>query len=98
LTVTHVVQPWHVLAIAVVAGAVNAFNQPARQSLYPQLVDKSVMDSAVALNSSIWQGTRIMAPAIAGILIATFGTASAFFTAAGLMLVLSVVVNLLKVE
>jgi hypothetical protein len=56
------------------------------------------MDSAVALNSSIWQGTRIMAPAIAGILIATFGTASAFFTAAGLMLVLSVVVNLLKVE
>jgi len=56
------------------------------------------MGSAVALNSSIWQGTCIMAPAIAGILIATFGTASAFFTAAGLMLVLSVVVNLLKVE
>ena len=97
LTVSHVVQPWHVLSIAVVAGAVNAFNQPARQSLYPQLVDRSVMGSAVALNSSVWQGTRILAPAIAGVLIAAFGTASAFFVAAGMMLVLSIVVNLLKV-
>ena len=97
LTVTDIVRPWHVLLIAAVAGAVNAFNQPARQSLYPQLVDKSVMGSAVALNSSIWQGTRILAPAIAGALIAAFGTASAFFVAGGMMLVLSVVVNMLKV-
>ena len=97
LTISEVVRPWHVLSIAVVAGAVNAFNQPARQSLYPQLVDKSVMGSAVALNSSIWQGTRILAPAIAGALIAAFGTASAFFVAAGMMLVLSIVVNLLRV-
>jgi MFS family permease len=98
LTGSDVVQPWHVLSIAVVAGAVNAFNQPARQSLYPQLVDRSVMGSAVALNSSVWQGTRILAPAIAGVLIAVFGTASAFFVAAGMMLVLSIVVNLLKVN
>ena len=98
LTVSDVVQPWHVLSIAVVAGAVNAFNQPARQSLYPQLVDRSVMGSAVALNSSVWQGTRILAPAIAGVLIAAFGTASAFFVAAAMMLVLSLVVNLLNVN
>ena len=68
LTVLELVEVWHVLAIAFVTGAVNAFDQPARQALYPHLIDRKVMMSAVAMNSSIWQGTRIAAPAVAGII------------------------------
>src|SRR5256886_9040494 len=46
------------LVIAFCAGAVESFDQPARQSLYPHLIDRKVIGSAVALNSCLWQGTR----------------------------------------
>ena len=89
--------PWHVLTIAVFAGAINAFNQPARQSIYPYLIERKVMMSAVALNSSIWQGTRIIAPAIGGVLIAVIDTGAAFVLAAVLMFVFTIVVAFLRV-
>ena len=79
ITLLDLVQVWHILVLAFAAGAVNAFDQPARQALYPHLIDRGAMMSAVALNSSIWQGTRIVAPAVAGILIATVGTAASFY-------------------
>ena len=82
LTLLEIVKVWHVLIIAFVAGAVNAFDQPARQALYPSLIDRKVMMSAVALNSSIWQGTRVVAPAMAGIVIAVASTATAFYIGA----------------
>ena len=50
LTLMGIIEVWHVLAIAFVAGAVNAFDQPSRQALYPHLIDRGVMMSAVALN------------------------------------------------
>ena len=81
LAVTGVVEVWPVLVIAFFAGAINAFNQPANMALYPHLVDRRVLMSAVALNSSIWQGTRIVAPAVAGVLIWLLGTSSPFFLA-----------------
>ena len=81
LTLLDAVQVWHVLGIAFFAGAVEAFDQPARQSLYPHLIDRRVMVSAVALNSCIWQGTRIVAPAVAGFIIAWGGTAVGFYLA-----------------
>ena len=81
LTLLHLVRIWHVLVIAVVAGAINAFNQPARQAVFPSLIERPALMSAVALNSVVWQGTRIIAPAVAGILIALWGTASAFLVA-----------------
>ena len=81
LAVTGVVEVWHVLVIAFFAGAINAFNTPAQMALYPHLVDRKVLMSAVALNSSIWQGTRIIAPAVAGGLIWLLGTSSPFFLA-----------------
>jgi MFS family permease len=81
LTLLNVVQVWHILVIAFCAGAVDSFDQPARQSLYPHLIDRKVMSSAVALNSSLWQGTRIIMPAVAGCIIAWTGTAVAFYLA-----------------
>ena len=63
MTMLDAVHIYNLLIIAFFAGAVNAFDQPARQALYPHLIDRKVMLSAVAMNSAIWQGTRIVAPA-----------------------------------
>jgi len=76
---------------------VNAFDQPSRQALYPHLIDRSVMMSAVALNSSIWQGTRIVAPAIAGLIIASAGIATSFYVAGSGFAIMVVVMFTLKV-
>ncbi len=97
LTLLQIVQVWHVMVIAVFAGAINAFNQPARYSLYPHLVDKKVLMNAVALNSAAWQATRIVAPAIAGGLIALFGTAASFLFSGAGMITFALVVYRLRV-
>ena len=97
LTVLDVVQVWHILAIAIVSGSVNAFNGPAHQALYPHLIDHRAMTSAVAMISSIWQGTRIVAPAVAGLIIATAGTATAFYIAGVGFLLMATVIWRLKV-
>jgi MFS family permease len=81
LTLLDTVQVWHVVLIAFGVGGVEAFDGPARQVLYPHLIERRVMVSAVALNSAIWQGTRIVAPAVAGFIIAWAGTAVAFYLA-----------------
>ena len=78
LTFTGIVQPIHVIILAFLAGAVNAFDQPARQALYPALIDHKVMMNAVALNSAIWTGTRIVAPAFAGLIISFAGEGVSF--------------------
>lgn len=82
LTLLDMVQVWHILVIAFGAGAVESFDQPARQSFYPHLIERRVMGSAVALNSAIWQGTRTIIPALAGVVVAWVGTAVAFYLAA----------------
>ena len=81
LTWFDIVQVWHILVIAFISGGVLAFDNPARLSLYPHLIDRKHLMNAVALNTSIWQGTRIIGPAIGGLLIAKFGTASGFLAA-----------------
>ncbi len=92
LTVQDMVQAWHILVIAFLAGAVEAFDTPARQALYPHLIDRKVMTSAVAMNSVIWQSTRIVAPAVAGFIIQLAGTtAAAFFLSGAGFLVMSAV-------
>src|SRR5713101_7888407 len=97
LTLLNVVQVWHILVIAFCAGAVESFDQPARQSLYPHLIDRRVMVSAVALNSCIWQGTRIIAPAVAGCIVAWAGTAVAFYLAGLGFLIMATVMYSLRV-
>ncbi|HIE84542.1 MAG TPA: MFS transporter, partial [Dehalococcoidia bacterium] len=63
LDVTNVVRVWHVVAIASAIGVVAGFDSPARQSIFPLLINRrDQMMSAVALNSVAWQGTRIIVP------------------------------------
>ena len=95
LTLVDVVREWHVLVLAFLAAAVNAFDEPARQALYPHLIDRRAMTSAVALNAGIWQGNRIVAPAVAGLIIAVAGTAAAFYLAGvGFLIMAAVIISL----
>jgi MFS family permease len=79
LTLTHRVQVWHLMAIAAALGLVNAFDIPARQSLVVQLVAREDLPNAIALNSSMFNGARIVGPAVAGLLVATVGEGWCFF-------------------
>jgi len=98
LTVLDLVHVWHVLVVAFVSGSMQAFNNPARQSIFPQLLDRKDLMNAVALNSIVWQGTRIVAPAAAGIVVTLFGEATVFFLCAAGFLALALVVARLRLE
>ena len=97
MTLLDVVEVWHVLVIVFLAGSVEAFDTPARQAIYPHLIDRRAMMSAVALNSSVWSGNRIVAPAIAGFIIALTNMETSFFVAAFCFAVMAFVMVFLKV-
>ena len=97
LTLFKVVEVWHIVVLAFLSGAVNAFDQPARQALYPHLIERRAMMSAVALNSVVWQGTRIVAPAIAGLIVAQISTAAAIIIAGSGFVVMALVIAALQV-
>lgn len=65
-------------AIALARGTVMAFNNPTRQAMMIQLVGRSELPNAIALNASLNNATRIVGPAIAGVLIASFGVGACF--------------------
>jgi MFS family permease len=73
LTLTHVVQVWHIMAIAVLLGVVNAFDIPGRQAFVVELVSREDLQNAIALNSSMFNGARVVGPAVAGVLVAAVG-------------------------
>jgi MFS family permease len=79
LTLTHLVQEWHLILIAFLVGIVNAFDVPIRQAFFVQMVDREHLPNAIALNSSIFNGARVVGPAIAGFAIAWFGEGWCFF-------------------
>ena len=96
LVLLGVEEVWHVFVIAFLAGAVNAFDQPTRRALFPHLIERPAMMSAVALNSTVWQGTRIIAPAAAGFIIFAAGTAVDFYVAGAGFLVMAAVAHRLR--
>jgi MFS family permease len=73
------VRYWHVAALALIYGLGRAVDIPARQSYIPDLVGRADLPNAVALNSVVFNGARIVGPAVAGLLIARFGVGLAFF-------------------
>lgn len=83
LDATGLVAVWHVLAIASLFSLITGLDWPVRVSLYPRLVSRAAFMSAVALNSFIWQATRMAVPAAGGLLIAATDTAVVFALAAG---------------
>jgi MFS family permease len=79
LTTIGVVQFWHVAILALLAGTATAIQTPAYQAIVPTLVDRSVIGSAVALNSAQFNLSRILGPSIAGAVIAAGGLELAFW-------------------
>lgn len=79
LTSTALVQFWEVLVISGLLGIVNAFDAPTRQSIVVEMVGREDLMNAIGLNSSIFNGARIVGPAIAGGLVSTIGVAGCFY-------------------
>ncbi len=79
LTLLGIVRVWEIILIAFFAGIVNAFDVPIRQAFLIQMVGKEDLPNAIALNSSIFNGARVVGPAIAGIAIAWIGEGWCFF-------------------
>ncbi len=79
LTLTHVIRVWHLIVIALLAGIVNAFDVPIRQSFFVHMVGQEDLPNAIALNSSIFNGARVVGPAIAGFTILLVGEGWCFF-------------------
>jgi MFS family permease len=73
LTLTHVVQPWHVIVLGALMGVVSAFDIPVRQAFIADMVAREDLVNAIALNSAIFNGARVIGPALAGIVVAAMG-------------------------
>jgi len=79
LTLAGAVQVWHILALTCVLAIINSFEMPVRQAFVIEMVnDKSDLPNAIALNSSIFNGSRLIGPAAAGIIVAAAGEGVCF--------------------
>jgi MFS family permease len=79
LTLRGLITIWHILAIAFLNGTVNAFNTPVRQSIVSDLVRKEDLHNAIAINSTQFQLSRSLGPALAGATLALVGPGWCFF-------------------
>jgi MFS family permease len=79
LTLTKRITVWEIVLLAALLGIVNAFDIPARQSFLVEMVGRGDLMNAIALNSSMFNGARIIGPGIAGILVAGIGEGWCFF-------------------
>ena len=76
---TGIVQVWHIILLSLLLGIVNAFDTPVRQSFVVEMVShREDLGNAIALNSSMVQGARLIGPTIAGLLVASVGEGVCF--------------------
>jgi MFS family permease len=79
LALTGTVHVWQIIALSIAIGVINAFDMPTRQSFIVEIVDKTEdLGNAIALNSFMFNGARLVGPAIAGILIGLLGEGICF--------------------
>lgn len=79
LSLTGVIHIWHLILLSIFQGLINAFDAPARQAFVVEIVEhQEDLGNAIALNSSIVNGARLVGPAIAGLLIASVGSSVCF--------------------
>ncbi len=83
LSLTGVVQIWHVYVLAFALGLVTVVDNPTRQTFAVEMVGRADMPNAIALNSAIFNLARILGPAVAGVVISLAGTPIAFVVNAG---------------
>lgn len=79
LTLTHQAVIWHLIALGVMAGIINAIDMPVRSAFVVDLVnDKSKLPAAIAMNSSLMNVSRLLGPAIAGFVVTMVGEGMCF--------------------
>jgi MFS family permease len=96
LTLTHRITIAEIFILAALLGVVNAFDIPGRQSFLVEMVGKENLINAIALNSSMFNGARIIGPAIAGLLVAQIGEGWCFF--ANAVSYIAVIIGLLMMH
>ncbi|MBI4843867.1 MAG: MFS transporter [Nitrospirae bacterium] len=79
LVMADAVSVWHVIVIAFLVGTTRAFDIPARQSFFIEMVGKENLLNAIALNSAAFNGSRFIGPSIAGFIMGSLGIAACFF-------------------
>lgn len=96
LVATGAIQLWHVYVLAAFQGVVNAIDNPARQAFVPELTGRDYLVNAVALNSMLFNGARIVGPALAGLVIAKIGIAPTLYLNA--LSFVAVIIGLVRMD
>ena len=96
LVYSGAIRPWQILILAALAGMINAMDVPARQAMTIELVGKEDLIYGVALTASAFNGSRIVGPAIAGVIVATRGAGLCFLINA--LSYLAVIAGLLMIR
>jgi MFS family permease len=78
LTATGVVHVWHVMILAALLGLTNAIDMPTRQAFAVEMVGRDSVTNAVGLNAALFNGSRVLGPAAAGLLIGSINISAAF--------------------
>jgi MFS family permease len=79
LALIGAIQVWHIIVLSIFLGVINAFDMPTRQSFIVELIEKAEdLGNAIALNSFMFNGARLVGPAVAGILIGLLGEGVCF--------------------
>ena len=95
LIVIDAIQVWHLLVASILSGVIFSLNLPARQAIVPELVGEKKLMNAIALNSSGMNVTKIVGPALAGILVGVIGIPGVYMIITGCYV--GTVVAMLKV-
>ncbi len=96
MTLSGTVTAWWVVALAAIYGAINAINTPVRQAIVADLVRRDDLQNAIALNSLQFQSSRTVGPAIAGVILASYGAGWCFL--ANALSFIAVIFTLLRME
>jgi len=91
------IEPWHIYLSTFLNASVGSFDGPARQALFPNLVPRSALPNAVALNSLLWKGSALLGPSLAGVAINWMGTAGAFYANAASYVAVVVAIWMMRV-
>ena len=98
MVLTDRVEVWHVMVAAIIIGAVQAFDQPSRASVFPRLVQREHIVNAVTMESIVWTGVRILGPVLAGIVIGRVNIQTSLFFSAASFYVLGSVISVLQLR
>jgi MFS family permease len=79
LVASEQVKVWHIISVAFLLGVVFSFEMPAANALVPELVRREQIPTAIAIDRSVFHGTRLVGPAVAGYVVARYGEATAFY-------------------